>query len=150
MDRVDPEPLADQLRSLEQFLDFHRATLLQKAAGLEKAQLATPLPPTRLTLGGLLKHAALNEDHWFQQVLLGRDLPEPWAGAPFDDDPDWELHSAADDEPDDLRRLHEAACERSRAAVREVGDLLHMLEESARHNGHADLLRQNVDGATGE
>jgi hypothetical protein len=90
---------------------------------------------------------------------------------PWDDDPDWEFRTALDDEPDELLALYADACERSRAAVAQVGDLdaqsvgasrqtgetfsmrwilLHMLEETARHNGHADLLRENIDGVTGE
>jgi hypothetical protein len=170
MDRRDPETDGGELAQLTQFLDYHRATLVMKTSGLTQAQLATRLPPSTLTLAGLVKHMALVEDNWFQKVLLGREEPEPWASAPFDDDRDWELHSAVDDEPSDLLDLYAAACERSRAAVAEVGDLeagavrpgrrgerfnlrwilLHMIEETARHNGHADLLRESVDGATGE
>jgi hypothetical protein len=103
-------------------------------------------------------------------VLLGREYSEPWDSVDWDADPDWEFRTAADDEPLDLLRLYADACERSRAATAEVGDLdqvaarpsrsgepfnlrwiiLHMIEETARHNGHADLIRENVDGATGE
>jgi hypothetical protein len=171
MERNDPEPIADELTALTQFLDYHRATLVAKATGLDRAQLATRLEPSALTLAGLLKHAALVEDSWFGVVLLGQDEREPWASAPWDDDPDWEFTSAVDDEPDELFAIYGAACERSRAAVAEVGNLdavsagrsrrsgerfnlrwimLHMLEETARHNGHADLLRESVDGTTGE
>jgi uncharacterized damage-inducible protein DinB len=143
---------------------------VMKISGLTKDQLAVRLGPSTLTLAGLVKHLALVEDSWFQEDLFGRKLPEPWASAPFDDDPDWEFHSAVDDSPSDLLDLYAAACERSRAAVAEVGDpaawaarplrngmrinlrwiLLHMIEETARHNGHADLLRESIDGQTGE
>ena len=174
MERTDPDLVGDELTLLTQFLDYHRATLLQKVAGLDRDQLATRLPPSELTLAGLLKHAALVEDHWFGSVLLGRPQPEPWASAPWDDDRDWEFHSAVDDEPDQLRALYAETCERSRAHTAEAAArdgldtvaargsrrrgeqptlrwiLLHMLEETARHNGHADLLRQAADGATGE
>lgn len=170
MDRRDPDTVGAEWALLTQFLDFHRATLAWKAGGLARKQLATRLPSSELTLGGLVKHLALVEDDWFQRVLLGRELPEPWASAPFDDDGDWEHHSAAADDPEELLALYAAACERSRAAVREVGDLdaraalisergetfnlrwilLHMIEETARHNGHADLLRESIDGLTGE
>jgi uncharacterized damage-inducible protein DinB len=171
MDRTDPDLRADERTTILQFLDYHRATLEGKAAGLTAAQMGQTLAPSDLTMAGLVKHLALVEDSWFQEVLLGRPLPEPWHSAPFDDDPDWELHSAPDDDPADLLALYRDACERSRAAVEEVGDLaalsvkpskhgdgqfslrwilLHMIEETARHNGHADFLRQSIDGETGE
>jgi uncharacterized damage-inducible protein DinB len=171
MDRRDPETLTDELSLLSEFLDYHRATLVMKVSGLTQEQLAVRLGPSRLTLAGLVKHLALVEDSWFHDRLLGRDLPEPWASAPFDDDVDWDFHSAVDDSPSELLELYAAACERSRAAVAEVGNdlmammarptrrgerfnlrwiLLHMLEETARHNGHADLLRESIDGQTGE
>jgi uncharacterized damage-inducible protein DinB len=169
MEAIDPDQVGDELTLLTQFLDFHRAVLVRKADGLTQSQLATRLGPSELTLAGLLKHMALVEDNWFNRVLLGRDQPEPWASAPWDDDADWDFHSAADDPPEELFRLYQVACERSRAAVKEVGDLdalavrktrhgpislrwilLHMIEETARHNGHADLLRESIDGATGD
>jgi uncharacterized protein DUF664 len=171
MDRRDPETLTDELSLLSEFLDYHRATLVTKVSGLTRDLLAVRLGPSTLTLAGLVKHLALVEDSWFQEDLLGRDLPEPWASAPFDDDRDWDFHSAVDDSPSELLDLYAAACERSRTAVAEVGGdllatmarptrrgevfnlrwiLLHMLEETARHNGHADLLRESIDGQTGE
>jgi uncharacterized damage-inducible protein DinB len=172
MERHDPDLAADELTTLGQYMDFHRATFLQKIEGLTQEQLATrSVGSSELTLGGLAKHLALNEDSWFGEVLTGTPMPEPWASAPFDDDPDWEWHSASDDSPDDLVAIYNAACERSRAHVAAVGDLdalsvelsrkenqkfslrwilLHMIEETSRHNGHADLLREAIDGATGE
>ncbi|HET6663845.1 MAG TPA: DinB family protein [Acidimicrobiales bacterium] len=170
MDRTDPDTKGDELTLLSQFLDYHRATLVWKVSGLGRQQLGTRLEPSALTLAGLVKHMALVEDSWFGQVLLGRDEGEPWASVDWDDDPDWEFRTAVDDDPDALLALYTDACERSRAAVAEVGDLdrlaakrsrsgeqfnlrwimLHMIEETARHNGHADLLRESIDGATGE
>jgi uncharacterized damage-inducible protein DinB len=171
MDRTEPDATGDELTLLRQFLDYHRATLVMKVSGLDRQQLGTRLGPSTLTLAGLLKHMALVEDSWFGVVLLGRDEREPWASVDWDDDPDWEFRTAVDDEPDELLALYTGACERSRAAVAEVGDLnrlsakpsrsrgepfnlrwimLHMIEETARHNGHADLLRENIDGAAGE
>jgi hypothetical protein len=171
MARRDPGVQADEMTALCQFLDFHRDTMLMKVEGLTKEQLAVRLPSSELTLAGLVKHLALVEDDWFQKDMLGREMPEPWLSAPFDDDRDWDFHSALDDTPEELVALYNAACERSRAVVREVGDLdalgvakdrqegiefslrwimLHMIEETARHNGHADLLRENIDGVTGE
>jgi uncharacterized damage-inducible protein DinB len=171
MERTDPDPGGDELTLLCQFLDYHRDTLVMKASGLDKQQLATRSGRSTLTLAGLVKHMALVESSWFHEVLLGRETPEPWNGVDWDADPDWEFHTAVDDEPEELLRLYATACERSRAAVAEVGDLdalsakpsrrtgerfnlrwimLHMIEETARHNGHADLLRENIDGVTGE
>jgi uncharacterized damage-inducible protein DinB len=170
MERTDPVLAGDQLTMLTQFLDYHRDTLVWKASGLTREQLGTRTAASELTLAGLLKHMAYVEDSWFTRVLLGKPIPEPWASAPFAEDRDWELHSAPDDEPEALVDLYRQACARSRAAVAEVGDLdalaqrpgrdgeqfslhwilLHMLEETARHNGHADLLREAIDGATGE
>ena len=126
-----------------------------------------------MTLGGLLKHLALVEDSWFGERLLGRPEGPPWDGVDWDADPDWEWRTAADDSPESLRTLWEASVARSRDAVEEaVADggldrpadgalrdgtrpslrwiLVHMIEEYARHNGHADLLREQVDGVTGE
>jgi uncharacterized damage-inducible protein DinB len=172
--RIDPDTTGtDELAMLGQFLDYHRATLVAKASGLDAAGLAARVGPSSLTLGGLLAHAALNEDHWFGVILLGRPRAEPWASVDWDADPDWEFTTAADHSPADLLAAYEAVCERSRANVAEAyadggldrqgtgtssrGEaftlrwiMLHMLEECARHNGHADLLREAVDGVTGE
>ena len=170
MDRRDPDVDADERTALVQLLDYHRATMLGKAEGLDAAGLAHRLPPSSLTLGGLLKHLALNEDSWFSERFAGSPALPPWNEVPWDDDPDWEFRTASDDEPEALRSLYREACERSRAAVAAAGDLdqpsawvdregrrwslrailLHMIEETARHNGHADLLREAVDGTTGE
>ena len=173
MPRIDPALAADELTSLTQFLDFHRETFVDKVTGLTPAQLAArPVPSTTMTLGGMTKHLAVVEDSWFQDDLLGRGLPEPWASAPWDDDRDWEWHSAAQDSPEGLLDLYDAACARSRAAVETLGGnldalsvksdertgehfslrwiLLHMIEETARHNGHADLMREAIDGQTGK
>jgi uncharacterized damage-inducible protein DinB len=170
MERTDPDTTGDELTLLSQFLDYHRATLVQKVSGLDRRQLGTRLEPSTLTLAGLVKHMALVEDSWFGRVLLGREDDEPWASVDWEADPDWEFHTAVDDEPEDLLALYADACDRSRAAIAEVRDLdrvatkpsrsgesfnlrwimLHMIEETARHNGHADLLRENIDGVTGE
>jgi uncharacterized damage-inducible protein DinB len=170
MELTDPDHAGDELTLLNQFLDFQRAVLYRKAEGLSAAQLAARLGPSDLTLGGLLKHGALVEDGWFQERLLGLPSREPWAGVDWDADPDWEFRTAQDDAPDDLLRMYREACDRSRAAVAEVGDLdamakqpnrsgelfslrwilIHMIEETARHAGHADLIRESIDGATGD
>ena len=172
MDRTDPELRTDERTSIEQFLDYHRATLISRIEGLTIEQLSITHPPSELTLAGLIKHLALVEDTWFVERMAGRPPPEPWLSAPFDDDFDWDFHSAPDDTPEELLALYRDACDRSRAVTAEYDDLgalsavpsriegeghfslrwilLHMIEETARHNGHADLLRESIDGLTGE
>ena len=173
MPRTDPDLAGDELTLLSQFLEFHRATLVEKVGGLSAEQFAhRAVPTSAITLGGMVKHLALVEDDWFQVRLLGRADIEPWASAPFDEDRDWDWHSAADDSPKELLGLYDAACTRSRAAVAEVGGdletlsietdretggrfslrwiMIHMIEETARHNGHVDLIREAIDGRVGE
>jgi uncharacterized damage-inducible protein DinB len=172
-ERVDPELAGDELTQLTQFLDYHRATLVRKASGLTAEQRASTVGASTLTLAGLVHHAALNEDSWFGVVLLDRPKTDWWADAPWDDDPDWEMTTAPDLDFDLVLDRYEQACARSRANVAEAyaagglgvlskgqnrrGEtfnlrwiLLHMIEETARHNGHADFLREAADGATGE
>jgi uncharacterized damage-inducible protein DinB len=171
-----PVPLAvDEVESLLAYLDYHRNTLRRKTEGLTQAQQATRNEPSTLTLGGLLKHMALVEDWWFSVVLLGNEDAEPWREVDWDDDPDWEFRTAADDSPEELRRLLDEAIAAADRNIRQVLDdggldalsvresrrpeedrfslrwiLLHMIEEYARHNGHADLIRESIDGSTGE
>lgn len=169
LERIDPQPAADERTTLDEFLDYQRATMLGKTEGLDAAGLNQRLLPSTLTLGGLLKHLALVEDYWIQEKFLGLPELEPWASAPWAEDRDWDFHSAAGDDPDALRSLYRAACERSRQALAgadlsalSVGAdrdgahwnlrwiLTHLIEETARHCGHADLLREAVDGTVGE
>ena len=174
IERTDPPLAADDASMLVAFLDYHRDTLRMKVEGLSADQLRQTHPPSTLTLGGLLKHVALNEASWFGRVLHGRAMGQPWDSADWDADPDWELHSASADSPEELRRLMDDAVAQARRDIdealtlggldqlsvtpsrREGGHftlrwiLLHMIEEYARHNGHADLIRESVDGATGE
>jgi uncharacterized damage-inducible protein DinB len=161
-------PEHTQLRA---WLDLHRDVLRGKCDGLTQQQLAQRLEPSTLTLGGLMKHLALVEDNWFSVVLLGNDDADPWRGVDWDGDPDWEFRTAADDSPEELRRLFDEAVAASDRILDEVGDdldrravrvshrsgtpfdlrwiLVHMVEEYARHNGHADLIRESIDGRTG-
>lgn len=111
MSRLDPEPAVDERTTLEQFLDYQRATLLFKTEGLGRQQLNEHLPTSELTLAGLLKHLALVEDDWFQVRFCGRAELEPWASAPWEEDRDWEFHTASHDNPDALRMLYREACE---------------------------------------
>jgi uncharacterized damage-inducible protein DinB len=175
LERTDPPLRADETTTLLTYLAFHRDTLRLKTEGLDAAQLNTTLPPSTMTLGGMLKHLALVESSWFNDVLMGRPEVEPWASVDWDADRDWDWHSAAQDSPEDLRRLFDEAVAASDAIIREaladgglsrlsvresrrVGEgafslrwiLVHMIEEYARHNGHADLISESIDGRTGE
>ncbi len=131
------------------------------------------LGPSSITLGGLLKHLAYVEDDWFSRKLHGRGMASPWDTVDWNADPDWDWHSAAEDTPEQLFALWREAVARSRSLVPEAlaegglnrrasftwpnGQspslrrvLIDMIEEYARHNGHADLIRESVDGQTGE
>jgi uncharacterized damage-inducible protein DinB len=169
MELFKPANTGDERALLTQFLDHHRSIFVRKVEGLSREQLVTRVGASDLTLAGLTKHLALVEYAWFHERLVGRPPLEPWASVDWDADPDWELRTALDDDPAELLAMYHEACARSRAAVDEVGDLdalcakpssrgpvslrwilLHMIEETARHNGHADLLRESIDGGTGD
>jgi uncharacterized damage-inducible protein DinB len=171
--RPEPPLAADEIATLLGFLDFQRATLAWKCRGVDAAGLRATVGASAMTLGGLLKHLALVEDSWFSRSLYGRDRRPPWDAVDWKADPDWDWQSAADDSPEQLFALWQDAVARSRALVAEAlaegglerlaqrtwpdgraaslrWILVHMIEEYARHNGHADLLRESVDGQTGE
>lgn len=170
MVRTEPKKSGSELDLLRQYLDFQRETVLLKTEGLDREQLARPLPPSTLTLGGLLYHLALVEETWLEVRFAGMPERPPWAGVDWDADPDWEFRTAADLAPEQLRRRYRDACHRSRGVVARASGLdqlsvrpardgerfplrwalLHLIEETARHAGHADLLRQAVDGSVGE
>ncbi|GED10369.1 DinB family protein [Cellulosimicrobium cellulans] len=172
--RTDPPVSADEVDTLRGFLDFHRETLRWKTSGLDAAELAHRVRPSSMTLGGLLKHLAFVESQWFSQVLLDEPLMAPFDTADWADDRDWDWTSAAGDSPAALRMLFDRAVAASDAILddaladggldrlsarpdRHTGEhwnlrwiLVHMIEEYARHNGHADLLREAIDGTVGE
>lgn len=170
-----PEPPLDgnEWETLTGFLDYQRATFAWKSANLAPAQLSQRLPPSSMTMGGLMKHLAYVEDDWFGHWLQGEPLRKPWASVDWAADPDWEWDSASSDAPDAVRTLWQESIARARAAAEsafEAGGLgsktrrtwpegrapslrwviTHMIEEYARHNGHADLLRESLDGQVGE
>lgn len=171
--RPEPPTDGDEVAAVLGFLDFQRATLAWKCGGLDATGLAATTASSAMTLGGLLKHMAFVEDHWFHRVLADAEPVAPWDSVDWTVDPDWDWCSAADDTPEQLFAVWREAIERSRYHVgRALGEggpeqlarqecfggvrpnlrwiLLHMIEEYARHNGHADLLREAVDGQTGE
>jgi hypothetical protein len=166
--RIHPPAAADEATTLLEFLDHFRDTLRRQTDELDAGQLATRLPPSRLTLGALLKHLAFVERYWATYVFAGEAMTEPWASADWDADPDWEMTTAANDSPQELRRLFDAEVAAAdaiyRRAIEEVGlgalaarkrhgeppsmrwVLAHLVGEYARHCGHADLIRESVDG----
>ncbi|GCD91286.1 mini-circle protein [Nocardioides sp. LS1] len=168
--RTDPPLAADEATTLRAFLDFQRDTLRMKTEGLTGEQLNQTLAPSEMTLGGMLKHLALVEHWWFACIFLGQEYAEPWASIDWEDDADWDWHSASEDSPEELRALLDREVATSDAIVDQVSDLgtlstrksrtgetfslrwilVHMIEEYSRHNGHADLLRESIDGSTGE
>lgn len=172
--RLEPEPAADEVSTLRGFLDYQRGTLKWKCTGVDAEGMRATTASSTMTLGGLLKHMAWVEDHWFSRWFHDRPTASYWADVDWKADQDWEWNSAADDTPEQLLDLWSAACDNSRACVAEALEtggldqlskqvwhdgrtpnlrwiLVHMIEEYARHNGHADLLREAHDGgAIGE
>ncbi|MGI9602090.1 MAG: DinB family protein [Acidimicrobiales bacterium] len=149
----------DERAALVQRLDFYRATVSSLVVGLTWKQASSrPLAATDLTPAGLIKHLAWVEDHWFQARLLGRPMPEPWGSR--GDTPEKSMDLRPDDSVASLLELYAAACGRSREAADGVSSLgtsaavgsfgagpvnlrwilVHMIEETARHAGHLDLL----------
>ena len=109
---------ADEVTALRGFLDYHRDTFRWKCSGLTQEQLAQAHPPSTMTLGGMMKHLALNEVGWFGHTLAGAPYPEPFADVDWDADPDWEWRTAADDSPEDLRALYDDCVARADAGDR--------------------------------
>ncbi len=169
-DLPDVSRAPDERTALIEMLDYYRAVMLRKAEGLTDEQLAVRLAPSDLSIGSLLMHLALVEDGWFQSTFLGGELGEPWSGFDWESDPDWEFHHAHEYTADQIVAQYAGAIARSRAVVdatesldalaaektRSGGDinlrwiLVHLIEEYARHAGHADLIRESIDGATGD
>lgn len=166
----DPRDRPTEREGLTEFLEYYRGVLRRKAEGLAAGDLGRRHAPSTLSLGGLLKHMALVENDWFVDRIAGERLPEPWTSVDWGQHPDWEFESAADDSPEQLLALYDEACQRSRIILAEVDDLdqllvrtygggktqnvrwvlIHMIEEYARHSGHADLIRESIDGSTGD
>ncbi len=160
-DRLTVPFVADEPTMLAAWLDFHRATLLVKCQGLTPEQLVErSIPPSELSLLGLVRHMAEVERNWFQRVFLGVDAP-PHYGA---SDRDADFHAVDPSTVAADLALFAAECDASRAVVAAAGSLddvdrgggislrwimVHMIEEYARHNGHADLLRERIDGTRG-
>ena len=175
--RTQPPLDGTEWETLTGFLDYQRATFARKSADLTVTQLSQRLPPVNtassMTLAGLMKHLAYVEDDWFGRWLHDEPRREPWASVDWAAEPDWEWTSARADTPEALRTLWQESIARARTAAEKaftVGGLgcktrrswpdgrspslrwvlTHMIEEYARHNGHAHLLRESIDGQVGE
>lgn len=173
-DRVDPPLAADEAATLLGFLNYQRDTLRWRCSGLTPTQLAAPLAPTTMTLGGLLKHLAVVEAGWLNQSFAGGIVKPSWFEDLDQGDPDWSFSSAQNASPEQLFAWFDESIEVSNRVIKgalaqpdglgslsdevlEDGQqvslrwiLCHLIEEYARHNGHADLLRESIDGVTGE
>jgi hypothetical protein len=169
----EPPLAGTEVEHLIGALDRLRTTFRWKADDLGAEGLRARVGASSLTLGGLLKHLALVEEYYSSTKLSGDPPGGPWAEVDWDAEPDWEFSSAARDTPEQLYRLWDGAVERSRARVEAalaqggLDQLVHasgpddrhaslrrlvcdLLEEYGRHTGHADLLREAVDGLVGE
>jgi len=161
--RVRPTESGTEVETLTQLLDFLRATVVTKATGVSDGQaIAHPVAASELTVAGLVKHLTGTERFWFSIDFAGLDVPWPWT----DDDPHGNFRLATTDTLAGLLAAYEAECERSRRAVagHELDEIArsedmnftlryafaHMIEETARHCGHLDLLRESIDGARGQ
>ncbi|NYE46580.1 putative damage-inducible protein DinB [Spinactinospora alkalitolerans] len=165
-DTRDPLPLVGGEREiLTAFLDWHRQTFELKCSGIPSERLSEKgVPPSGLSLHGLLRHLAGTERWWFRQQFAGEDVPHLYYS---DDEPDEDFDSL-DGDIGEAFAVWRAECERAREIIagaasldqtgihRATGKpvslrrvLVHMIAEYARHNGHADLLRERIDGATG-
>ncbi len=173
-DRTDPPFATDEAATLLAFLDYQRDTLRWKCSGLTAEQLSTSSPPSSLTLGGLLMHLAVVEAGWLNLTFAGGAARPSWLGELDPDDDAWSFKAAATSRtpdqlfevlaesiavsdrvvadalagPDGLSALSEGDQDGDRVSLRWI--LCHLIEEYARHNGHADLLREAIDGETGE
>jgi hypothetical protein len=169
--RPDPPDAGDEAATLLGFLERQRATFAWKCGGLDAAGLRATVGASAMTLGGMLKHLARFEDDMSSEWLHGQAQRPPWNTVDWDANHDWDWRTAADDSPEQLYARWRDAVARSRFLIAEalaVGGaerrgsenaggalptlryiLINMIEEYARHNGHADLIRESVDGLIG-
>jgi hypothetical protein len=170
---ADTSPARSEVESVLAVLDRNRRTFAWKTAGLDETGLRATAAASAMTLGGLVKHVALVEADWLAVKLAGQGYGPPWDAVDFDADPDWEWRTGALEAPADVYKTWRDSVERSRGLVAEVIQargldgpasftwpdgrtptvrdmLLDMIEEYARHTGHADILREAVDGRVGE
>ena len=160
-----PSPSGTERQLLTEYLDWYRAAILRKMEGASDETLRKRIVASETTLLGIVKHLAWVEISWFQIVFAGRQVDDPWTEG--DPDSDWRIK--AGETTEEILQFYRDACAESRAivdgaadldalSVGEAGDnkhnlrriMIHMMEETARHAGHADILRESIDGQTGE
>ena len=163
---VDPSWNGDERTTLTGFLEDQRSTLAWKCQGLSDAQLKEPsVPPSKLTLLGLVRHMAEVERNWFRRRLSNQPLPGIWC---TELNPDADFDDVAGADVAASFAAWENECREARTILRQLDSLEvtfvsrhqeemsarcmvnHMIEEYSRHNGHADLLRERIDGKTGD
>ena len=172
-DRPEPPITGDETATLLGSLERQRATFAWKTGALDAAGLNATVGASSMTLGGLVKHLSSVEEYKLSKMLLGKDMGPPWDTADWDADEDWDWNSAAEDSPERLYALWHDAVARSRSIVAaaladggldtaaaymtSIGEspslrrlLIDLIEEYARHVGHADVIRESVDGLVGE
>ena len=164
-ERIGPPVIADEREMLRAFLDYHRATLAWKCDGLSDEDLRRQsMPPSTLSLLGLVRHMAEVERTWFRRVIDGEDIPLVWS-----DQEDYQVaYDASSATRDEAFAAWRAEVEHARRIERQAASLditgyqpkwgedvslrlvmMHMVHEYARHNGHADFLREGIDGTVG-
>jgi hypothetical protein len=168
----DPEldPQGDEATLLRSFLDYQRTILIRKAEGISDAQARTVIEPSDMSLLGLIRHMAEVERNWFRRRFAGQDAPPHYYG---DHDPDGDFHPGESDTLDEAMATLAGEIDFARTSTAEISldtlalavpptqripgwqpnlrwILIHMIEEYARHCGHADLLRERIDGAVGD
>ncbi len=164
-ERTFPPPIASEREMLVAFLDFHRATFRMKCDGLSAEQLRLrSVPPSRMSLLGLARHLSEVERNWLRRGIAGEDAPSIYYS---DEHPDGDFEDIETASPEEVFATWRRECDAADAIIAahslddidvrpdEEGDslrwiLVHLVEEYARHNGHADLLRERIDGETGE
>lgn len=159
----DPPVDADEKTTLSSFLDWYRDAMVRKIEGLDREAATRKLVPSSTTLLGMVKHLGFVERGWFQGVFLGEPIQRLRTPA----DPDAEFRIEPDEDVEGIVNQYVEAYVRSRAIVDTANledharrpdrsnytlrwIMVHMIEETARHAGHADILREQIDGATGE
>ncbi|MEA2486489.1 MAG: hypothetical protein QOF16_143 [Actinomycetota bacterium] len=164
-ERTDPPKSASEKEMLASWLDYERDTMLWKIDGVSGQNLRRPMVPSGTSLLGMVKHLGWVERGWFHKTFLGQDVDErvPWTK----EDPDADFRIEPGETTQQVIDFYKEECRRSREIVAraDVEDhakrsdrteftlrwiLIHMIEETARHNGHADILREQIDGVTGE
>jgi uncharacterized damage-inducible protein DinB len=165
-ERIGPPVIAPEREMLRAFLDYHRATLAMKCDDLSDEDLRRrSMPPSTLSLLGLVRHMAEVERHWFRRVVGGEELPMVWSDQPWDFQSAYDASSSSraeafagwQNEVEHARRIEQDAESLDVTAYNARSDetvslrlvMLHLIHEYARHNGHADFLREGIDGTVG-